>query len=93
MIVGVEADAYYDSARASIPKGSGLYVFSDGVYEFRARDGSIFGIERFTRALVGIASAPRTDKRVLEKVLDRAKAESTSKRFPDDVSLLELRFG
>ncbi len=92
MIVGVDADARYDSARAHIPRGSGLYVFSDGVYEFRARDGSIFGIDRFTKALVGIASSPRTEKRVLERVLDRAKAESTSKRFPDDVSLLELRF-
>jgi phosphoserine phosphatase RsbU/P len=92
MIVGVESDARYDSARASIPRGSGLYVFSDGIYEFRAKDGTIFGIERFSRVLVRIASAKSDGRRVLDRILDKAKAESSSKRFPDDVSLLELRF-
>jgi sigma-B regulation protein RsbU (phosphoserine phosphatase) len=91
MIIGVDADARYDSAKADVPKGSGLYVFSDGIYEFRARDGSIFGIERFTRDLVRIASAPRDGRRVLDRILGRAKAESSSDRFPDDISLLELR--
>ncbi len=91
MIVGVDADARYDSARAEVPKGSGLYVFSDGIYEFRAKDGTIFGIERFTQALLRIVSSPRGGKRVLDRILDKAKAESSSKRFPDDISLLELR--
>src|SRR5208337_2290426 len=91
MIIGVDADARYDAAKADVPKGSGLYVFSDGIYEFRARDGSIFGIERFTRDLVRIASAPRDGRRVLDRILGRAKAESSSGRFPDDISLLELR--
>ncbi|MGA2545795.1 MAG: fused response regulator/phosphatase [Rectinemataceae bacterium] len=92
MIVGVEADAHYDSARASIPRGSGLYVFSDGVYEFRAKDGTIFGIERFSSALVRVASSKRGGRKVLDRILDGAKAECSSRRFPDDVSLLELRF-
>jgi Serine phosphatase RsbU, regulator of sigma subunit len=92
MIVGVDAEARYDSARARIPRGSGLYVFSDGVYEFRAKNGTIFGIERFTTTLVEVALSPRDDRRVLDHVLDRIKAESSSRRFPDDVSLLELRF-
>lgn len=91
MIIGVDASARYDSAMAVIPEGSGLYVFSDGIYEFRARDGTILGIERFTKALVGIASAPRGGRRVLDRILDMAKVESSSRRFPDDISLLELR--
>ena len=91
MIVGVAEDAHYDSAKAEVPKGSGLYVFSDGIYEFRARDGSIFGMERFAKALVGIASEPRGERRTLDRILDLTKAESSSRRFPDDVSILELR--
>jgi sigma-B regulation protein RsbU (phosphoserine phosphatase) len=91
MIVGVAEDAHYDSAKAGVPKGSGLYVFSDGIYEFRARDGSIFGMERFAKALVGIASEPRGERRTLDRILDLTKAESSSRRFPDDVSILELR--
>jgi sigma-B regulation protein RsbU (phosphoserine phosphatase) len=92
MVVGVDTAARYDSARAFIPKGSGLYVFSDGIYEFRAKDGTIFGFDRFASSLVAIASSPRHDRRILDRVLDRAKAEASSKRFPDDVSLLEIRF-
>ncbi len=93
MIVGVDSDTRYDSAKAFIPKGSSLYVFSDGVYEFRAKDGSIFGIERFSSALARITSSKRDSRRVLDRIMDRARAESSSKRFPDDVSLMELRFG
>jgi len=58
MIVGVDAEARYDSARARIPRGSGLTSFSDGVYEFRAKNGTIFGIERFTTTLVEVALSP-----------------------------------
>jgi sigma-B regulation protein RsbU (phosphoserine phosphatase) len=93
MIVGVDPDTRYDSARAAVPRGSGLYIFSDGVYEFRARDGGIFGIERFCRLLISQASTPGGSKGALAKVLERTKAEAGSPRFPDDISLLEVRFG
>jgi serine phosphatase RsbU (regulator of sigma subunit) len=91
MIIGVDRAASYASARVAIPRGSGVYVFSDGVYEFRAKDGTIFGIERFSEALVGIASSPSAGGRVLDRILEAVRAESPSKRFPDDISLLELR--
>jgi sigma-B regulation protein RsbU (phosphoserine phosphatase) len=92
MIVGVDSDARYDSGKAAVPRGSGLYVFSDGVYEFRAGDGTIFGIDRFERLLVGIA-AGRGKGPALGRIVDCAKAECSTERFPDDVSLLEVRFG
>jgi sigma-B regulation protein RsbU (phosphoserine phosphatase) len=92
MIVGVDADARYDAGRAAVPRGSGLYVFSDGVYEFRANDGSIFGLERFERLLTETACAPKDGGPVLGRLLESAKAECATERFPDDVSLLEVRF-
>ena len=96
MIVGVDSDARYDSGMAAIPRGSGLYVFSDGVYEFRANDGSIFGIERFERLLMGIAGSGGGEgfppSGSLARILERAKEECSTERFPDDVSLLEVRF-
>ncbi len=91
MIVGVDADARYDSSKAAVPRGSGLYVFSDGVYEFRAHDGSIFGIERFERLLMEVARPGSEGGPVLARLLERAKAECSTERFPDDVSLLEVR--
>ena len=92
MIVGVDADARYDAAKIDVPRGSGLYVFSDGVYEFRAGDGSIFGIERFERLLMETVSSGPGKGGVLGRVLARAQEECTTERFPDDVSLLEVRF-
>jgi phosphoserine phosphatase RsbU/P len=93
MIVGVDSETRYESAKVSIPRHSSLYIFSDGVYEFRAKDGSIFGIERFTETLVGLASRPHEGRRVLDMILERAKVEASARRFPDDLSILELRFG
>jgi serine phosphatase RsbU (regulator of sigma subunit) len=92
MIVGVDADARYDAAKIDVPRGSGLYVFSDGVYEFRAGDGTIFGIERFERLLMETVSSGGGKGGVLGRVLAHAQEECTTERFPDDVSLLEVRF-
>jgi sigma-B regulation protein RsbU (phosphoserine phosphatase) len=91
MIVGVDADARYDSGKAAVPRGSRLYVFSDGIYEFRANDGTIFGIDRFERLLMEIVSAGRGEKTAPERIIEAAKAECSTDRFPDDVSILEVR--
>jgi sigma-B regulation protein RsbU (phosphoserine phosphatase) len=90
-IVGLDSGSSYESSRALVPRGSGLYVFSDGIYEFRAKDGGIFGISRFEKALAALASTPRDGEGVLARLIARARAEAGSARFSDDVSLLELR--
>jgi sigma-B regulation protein RsbU (phosphoserine phosphatase) len=90
-IVGMNSASSYDSARAIVPRGTGLYVFSDGIYEFQAKDGSIFGISRFKKALAEIACAPQGGKGVLARLIARAREEAGTARFSDDVSLLELR--
>jgi sigma-B regulation protein RsbU (phosphoserine phosphatase) len=90
-IVGMDSASSYDSARAIVPRGAGLYVFSDGIYEFRAKDGGIFGISRFKKVLIEIARAPQGGKGSLARHIERARAEAGTARFSDDVSLLELR--
>jgi phosphoserine phosphatase RsbU/P len=90
-VVGIDEEASYASERISVPRGSGLYVFSDGIYEFRSKEGSIFGIERFEALLAREAAAPRDSGPVLARLLRRAKAECASPRFQDDISILELR--
>jgi phosphoserine phosphatase RsbU/P len=91
-IIGVDPDAHYDKGRVAVPPGSSLYVFSDGIYEFRANDGTIFGIDRFERLLVG-AAAGREKGSALKRILDYARAECSTERFPDDISLLEAKLG
>jgi sigma-B regulation protein RsbU (phosphoserine phosphatase) len=91
-IVGVDPEAGYESRRADVPEGSKLYVFSDGIYEFRANDGTIFGIDRFQRLLAGAAGGRRSGP-ALRRILDYARAECSTESFPDDISLLEFRLG
>jgi phosphoserine phosphatase RsbU/P len=90
-IVGMDGESTFDSSKAFVPRGSKLYVFSDGIYEFRSKEGSIFGFDRFALALASLASDSSLESSTLERVLGWAKLESGSNRFADDVSLLELR--
>jgi phosphoserine phosphatase RsbU/P len=89
-IVGVDTDSRYETKTISVPPGSRLYVFSDGIFEFRAQDGTIFGLERFERLLAG-AAAGEEGGPALRRILDCARAECSTVRFPDDISLLEAR--
>jgi phosphoserine phosphatase RsbU/P len=91
-IIGVDPEARYNSSEISTPDGSSLYVFSDGIFEFRANDGSIFGIDRFERLLVGAAKGG-DEGSALSRILDCARAECSTPRFPDDISIIEARFG
>jgi len=91
-IVGVGPDSSYETKTQSVPPGSSLYVFSDGIFEFRAHDGTIFGLERFVRLLAGAAAGGERGP-ALRRILDCARAECSTERFPDDVSFLEVRLG
>jgi phosphoserine phosphatase RsbU/P len=91
-IVGMDPDTRYRTDAAEIPPGAGLYIFSDGIYEFRATDGSIFGLDRFRKLLAGAAAGGDRGP-ALRRILDCARAECSTERFPDDISILELRLG
>ena len=91
-IIGAYQDARYDTKTVAVPRGSSLYVFSDGIFEFRAKDGSIFGIDRFKRLLVGAAGEGGRGP-TLHRILECAKAECSTGRFPDDISFVEARLG
>ena len=45
--MGVEPDTTYQSAIRKIDSPSRLYVFSDGVYDIKKVDGSIWGFKNF----------------------------------------------
>jgi sigma-B regulation protein RsbU (phosphoserine phosphatase) len=91
-IIGVDPEAEYNTSEIPTPSGSSLYVFSDGIFEFRANDGTIFGIDRFERLLVSAAKGG-DDGSALSRILACARAECSTARFPDDISIIEARFG
>ena len=93
LVAGADPDADYENMSIQIPRNSRLFLFSDGIYEFPARNGEIFGLEAFVQLLEKTAvSAPETMMSVAE-IVAKVKEQGGLGRFEDDVSLLEFSFG
>ncbi len=93
MLVGLESEASYEVHTKVIPSGSRLYLFSDGIYEFRNMEGSILGLETFIAMLESHVAETPMGTSALDEVLKDAKARASRSRFLDDVSLVEFMFG
>lgn len=92
LVAGADPDAMYENLSIQIPRNSRLFLFSDGVYEFPAQNGEIFGLEAFVQLLEKTAvSAPEAMMSVGE-IIARVKEQGRLGRFEDDVSLLEFSF-
>jgi len=92
-IVGMDVSSVYRVRECLVPSKSRLYLFSDGVYEFRDRSGGIFGLEPFAGLLAARAAAAPEGASALDGVLKDVQSRSSKTRFSDDVSLVEFCFG
>lgn len=91
VIVGLSPSSRYDACLSRVERGSRLFLFSDGIFEYRERDGSIHGLERFSTELVAKARSSGGGS-ILDLLVRDAMEASTTGRFPDDVSVIEARF-
>jgi sigma-B regulation protein RsbU (phosphoserine phosphatase) len=87
MILGCVADFDYDEHSVSIPAGSALVVFTDGVTDSESRAGENYGADRLRRVLEsdGTSSARDLCRRVIEDV--RAFGDGENQ---DDLTLVVL---
>ena len=88
--VGMFADSDYESSRIAVASGSCLYLFSDGLYEIRQKDGSLWDYE----GLVGVLrqqyrSASGTS---LSKLMETIREMKQTDTFEDDCSIVQARF-
>jgi len=88
-LIGAVPGLEFTAAVRQIAPGARLLVLSDGVFEVPLPDGSIWGLPRFLETLA--TSAAAADSR-LEEILAKAREVSGRTDFPDDFSLLEVRF-
>jgi len=88
-IMGVEPDVTFQSKARKIDSPSRLYVFSDGVYDIRKEDGSIWGFREFFE--FGLQSF-RVDKPNLDRLFSHAQDLALEKEFEDDFTILEIIF-
>lgn len=94
-IIGVDDAADFPEREAFVPLGSQLYLFSDGLYEVRLKDGSLLGWEEFVALFeahsADCARAPDCISPI-RRIVDAVRGRSAGEPFVDDVSILEISF-
>jgi len=90
LIVGVAPETAYTTHEREIPPDSAMYLYSDGAFEVRDRDGHMIQLAGLRRVLCR-AQREANGSRVgwaLETIREIQGADA----FDDDFSLLEMRF-
>jgi serine phosphatase RsbU (regulator of sigma subunit) len=85
--IGIAADREVTVARASVPPGSSLFLFSDGVFEITDRDGREWDLSQIL-SLLPVMSGPGGPRRLYDTV----RAAARPGPLEDDFSALALRF-
>ncbi len=88
-IMGVEPDTTYHSRIREIDSSSRLYVFSDGVYDIKRVDGSIWGLKNFIDFSTQSFSF---DQPNLDYLLNHVQDLSPEVELEDDFTILEITF-
>jgi serine phosphatase RsbU (regulator of sigma subunit) len=85
--IGIAADREVAVSRTTIPPGSSLFLFSDGVFEITDRDGREWDLAQIL-ALLPVMSGPGGPRRLYDKV----RAAARPGPLEDDFSALSLHF-
>jgi sigma-B regulation protein RsbU (phosphoserine phosphatase) len=82
-VVGAMPDLKFPSARLTIPLATGLYIFSDGVYEISRPDGNWQSWDEFAHFL-------QSERPSIDQIVTRMRETRGSSEFEDDFSLLQV---
>ncbi len=88
MPIGMMPDTVFESSRCTIPPGSLLYIFSDGIYDLPSPTGQpTWGLHPFINTLSSCADTPD-----LDFLLQAVRAQGGVSTFSDDLSILQIAF-
>lgn len=87
-VVGAKRGHDFTAATAAVAPKSTLYLFSDGLFEFKSADGAPRGLDEFLWLLLAQSAAGSNPERVVREV----KRVTGRKVFDDDVTLLVAGF-
>ncbi|MFM8639101.1 MAG: PP2C family protein-serine/threonine phosphatase [Planctomycetota bacterium] len=88
-MIGAFPGMPYGTGTATIPPGSRLWIYSDGIHELIRPDGSLWSLREF---LDGVAQEGMTGQGAVDRLVARSRAVRGRDDFEDDVSLLEVVF-
>jgi serine phosphatase RsbU (regulator of sigma subunit) len=87
--IGVQENIVFATDSAVIAPGSMLYIFSDGVYEIRTKDGREWDIDEFTEIL----RKPRGETgKEPQRLLEAVRTTAGATMLEDDFSLMAFTF-
>jgi sigma-B regulation protein RsbU (phosphoserine phosphatase) len=89
--IGVEAHTDYPLTERYLAPGDTLIMFTDGVTEAVADDGSLFGVERL-RELLGDASGSRGSTELVRHIIDSVTVRTAHFHATDDLTVLTVTF-
>jgi sigma-B regulation protein RsbU (phosphoserine phosphatase) len=87
--IGIEATADYLLWQGSIAPGDTLVLFTDGITEAEAQDGSLFGVDRLSELL---RAAPGDPAALVKRVVDTVAAHASGFHVTDDLAVLAVRW-
>ncbi len=90
MVIGGFEGLPYPSAETTVPKGSRIFIYSDGVFEIEKPDGSMMESEEFIQQILQACREAPGSK--LDFLLTKGKELNGGDHFEDDYSILEIRF-
>lgn len=89
--LGVMEDVVYSGHGLRLDKGDAMLIFSDGVFEIHDSSGKMLGVDGLI-ALLRELGYPRTPLSI-PALEERLLKFSNAIRMPDDVTLIEARYG
>ena len=89
LTIGMLPDVTYDTLRTTVPPGSALHVFSDGVFEILTTDQSRWSLSDFLPLLIqpAVPGVPES-----ERVYRAVKQNAAPNGMEDDFSLMVVTF-
>ncbi|MDG2989830.1 SpoIIE family protein phosphatase [Candidatus Synechococcus calcipolaris G9] len=87
--IGMFTDVDFAEATHTIPPGSCLYLFSDGIYEFQTHSGEQWGIEAFQTLLAQHQNSPSDLGQILAEIQSLTTPAALA---VDDLSIVAVDF-
>jgi phosphoserine phosphatase RsbU/P len=88
--IGIEAVAEYRVQEGYMAPGDTLVLFTDGVTEAQAQDGSLFGIERLSELLHDAADG--SPAALVGRIVETVAAHASGFHATDDLTVLAVRW-
>ena len=89
MFIGNQPDFKYRKDSIKLDGPGRLYVFSDGVFEIRREDDSLWPFQEFKKLM---AQPPPKERSQMDVLLNQVRTLSQRDTFEDDFSILEVTF-